>query len=207
MDDDLDQSGTDSGASNQPATLTKADIEAIVTAALHSQSETTDKRFRGFQALVDKKFGEFSAGIDALKTGLSPDGLEQYDEDSAKRQIEALQQQVQMLSQRKEHPDAVDFFQEVMAADTFEDQIALIEARLASQQQAQPEPSAEPTGTQTSPVPAVDANNPARGKKMGIESAAAQAQTGDMTDEVADAILAAAPQRGALSTLRKALGG
>jgi hypothetical protein len=201
---DLDSSVDDSGASAEaPSTsVDETAIEAMVSRAIgKALGSTLDKRFSGFQSMIDSKVSNLASAVEQLKTaGLSPEEQEQLEYDEQKGEIERLRTENAMLSLRKDHPDAVDFFVEAMSQGSLEDQIAFIEARLGKAVAAAVEDAIEEGGElDLSAVPVTDPNNPARKQKaLGAATAAGQ----PMTDVVADAILANAP-RGALRMLRR----
>lgn len=201
---DFDQSDETTGASDTPPASAGTDIEAILTRALSAQAEETDKRFKGFQSLVDRKLDGLSRSMaDQLKAaGLSPEQQEQLEEATTAKELEELRRYKAMQERRKEHPEAVDFFQEVMSLDSFEDQLAFIESRLGKAVAQEVEDAVEDAQSEAAEAVApVNANRPARAAKpMGV---AAALGSGEMSDEAADAILAAAgDQRGVLAKLR-----
>jgi hypothetical protein len=201
---DLDQSEDTIGASETPSESAESDIEAVLNRVLAAQSADTDKRFRGFQSLMDKKFGEQSKQmLDQLKAaGLSPEQQEQWDEAATSKELEELRRYKQMQEHRKAHPDAVDFFTEVMGLESFEDQLDFIESKLGKAVAQQVQEAVEDSESETVIAAPVDANNPARkAKPLGVAGALA---SGEMNDAAADAILAAAGgQKGVIARLRK----
>jgi hypothetical protein len=206
MTDTPEQSGDEAGASETPSENSNTDIEAVVSRLLASQNDALDKRLQGFQSLIDRKMTPLSQDLETLKAALSPETQEQYDQSRTEKELEELRRFKQVMESRKGHEDAVDFFMEAMGKDSFEEQIAFIEQRLGSKAPTQ-EPAQPSTEEAVSePVPAVDANNPSRsgGPRLGASAAVEQ---GGMDDRKADAILAAGNQKGALATLRRAIGG
>jgi hypothetical protein len=205
MTDNLDQSSDETGASATPPADSNTDIEAVVSRILADQNANLDKRLQGFQSLFDRKIGPLSSDIEALKAVLSPEVQEQYTQTQASKELEELRQYRQMMEARQGHEEAVDFFREAMSKESFEDQIAFIEARLGSKAPAQ-EATADDSASQTEePAPAVDVNNPSRGApRLGVGAVLAQP---GMDEQKADLILQAGNSKGALATLRKAMGG
>lgn len=204
---DLDQSEGTEGASATPSPDKSPDIETIVAKFVAAQNVETDKRFKGFQSLIDRKLGTLTQEFDAkLKTVLSPEEQAQLDQSSEAQELAELRQYKQVMEFRKEHPEAVDFFMEAMSQGSFEDQIAYIESKLgkAATQDLVDEAAADAMVSEGGPAPVVDANNPSRpSSRLGVAAALAQ---GEMNDAKADAILAASDERGALATLRKKMG-
>lgn len=195
---ELDQPGDAPDASVQTpvAQAQTPDLDAIV----QRFAEMTDKRFQGFQSMIDRKFGEVSRNFETkLKTvGLSPEEREQLESDSADEEIQRIRQENTLLKLRKDKPDAVDFFMEVMSAESLEDQLAIIESKLGAQAAAQVAESVAEATEKPAATPEVDRNNPPRSKELGLPSALAGAE---MTDELAETILKSG-SKGILHRLR-----
>jgi hypothetical protein len=200
---DLDPTADATEASEQPlGTGGEADIEAIVSRAVAKVLDTSlDKRFQGFQSVIDRKFNPLATAVEQLKTaGLTPEEQEQLNQDEQAREIERLRTENAMLSLRKDNPEAVDFFMEAMSKESLEDQIAYIASRLGRETATAVQEALEEEGAlDEAAVPVTDPNNPARKQKpLGANTAAGQ----QMSDAVADAILSTAP-KGALAMLRR----
>jgi len=205
MTDVLDQAAAAAGtdAEANPGGDNDAAIEAAVNQALEKAlASTFDKRFSGLATLIDTKIKPLATELAQLKTaGLTPEEQEQLEASAAQQEIERLRAENQILSLRKNHPDAVDFFMEAMGQASLEDQIAFIESRLGKAAATAVQEAVEEAVAEGSPaVPVTDPNNPPRKQKpLGNETAVA---SGQMSDAIADALLANAP-KGSLAALRK----
>jgi multidrug efflux pump subunit AcrB len=188
MADLNDQLVDEDGASDQPAApSTSPSLEEIVKAAVAELAPHLDKRFEGFQSLVDKKFGKLASEFQTAR--LSPEEQEQLAAESEDEEIEAMRRELELLRMKDQFPRGVARLMALSQSTSLEDQLALMEAledpqAAAQEAQAQAEAEGDPT-----PVPEVDRNNPQRPLKAGLEAALAQ---GEMTDDIADAILGAA---------------
>lgn len=184
MTEPIDQSGSGTGTSDQPSGEAQTpDIEALVSSAVTKALGGLDDRFAGFQSLIDKKISPLSQQMSQLKTALSPEEQEQLDADGEKAELAELRRRNALLELRKDHPKEVDFFMQVMDAETLDDQIAVIAKFLGPAVAAQVEEAAEEAADKT--VPEVDRNSPARSKP----ASALLAGHSEMTDEIAEAIL------------------
>jgi hypothetical protein len=198
---ELDQSANPAGAS-APAPSSSApapDLEAIVQRIVGEN----DKRFQGFQSMIDRKLGDVSRQFEAkLKTvGLPQEEREQLEAESEAEEVQRLLRENTLLKLRQDKPDAVDFFMKVMSADTLEDQLAVIEETLGAKAAAQVEQAVEDAQqgtTDTTATPEIDTHNPARTKGASIAGAL---QGQEMTDELAEAVLASG-SKGILHRLR-----
>lgn len=201
MADPNDQSGAGTTASDQPGgNSSSPDIEAIVTRAVAAALGEQDKRFQGFQSLIDRKFRDMSRQFKTA--GLSPEEREQLGEEEEGDELDMLRREVEILRSRDRFPRGADLLTKLSEAETLEDQLSLIEQAFnageittgEAAQAAQAAVAQEAASTDTTPVPEVDRNSPGRELKPGLASALS---SGGMTDEVADALLADAP-KGAL---------
>lgn len=187
MADQNDQSVQDSGASAEAPAANggTTDLETIM-AAIRGELDT---RFGGITTLIDKKVSPLAQELQQLKTAsLSPEELEQQQEQAGQAELENLRRENAMLKLKERFPNGVSFFDEVMSQESLEDQLALIEKRFGKGAAEKVAEAAEAAGADPS-TPAVDPNNPARESKPGLAAAFAGAE---MTEEMADQILAAA---------------
>lgn len=197
---DLDQSGNVSDPSAEaPVVTTQApDLDAIVQRIVGE----TDKRFQGFQSMMDRKLGDVTRQFESkLKTvGLSQEEREQLDSETEAQETQRLKQEIALLRLRKDKPDAVDFFMEVMGAESLEDQLAVIEQKLGAKAAAQVADQVANAPDGTPQAPEIDRNSPSRTKSAGMSSALEGGA--DMTDELAQTILESG-SKGILSRLRR----
>jgi len=199
-----DQSGTVTGASAQaPAgATTTPDTQAI--AAELVKALNLDARFSGITTLVQNKVAAIERQVNDLKTaGLSPEEQEQVADQERQRLIT----ENALLRIGRDRPRAVAAFEKIMGTSTLEEQLAAIESLLGPEAAAQVEQAAAtaadaaPNGAEApAALPSGNPNNPARttgGTLAGYNE-------GDpMTPEIAAAIFAAAPEKGALVKARE----
>lgn len=198
---ELDQSGaaTEASADAPSGTAQMPDLDAIVSRI----AAESDKRFQGFQSMIDRKLGDVTRQFDAkLKTvGLSQEEREQLEAETEAQEIQRLRQENTLLQLRKDKPDAVDFFMEVMSAESLENQLAIIEEHLGKKAAAQVEQAvneANEADNSSTETPEIDRNNPARQKGTSLAGAL---QGQEMTDELAETILKSG-SKGILHRLR-----
>jgi hypothetical protein len=148
---------------------------------------------------MDKKLSPVRTQIAKLeKALLTPEEVEQQEQQSASQELESLRLENQLLRLRADHPDAVDLITGAMGTQSLEDQIAFIESKLGKATIAKVEAAAD-AAAETPAQGETDPNNPGRAPKMGAQSAKFGAIE---SDEAADAVLAAYG-KGALASLRR----
>lgn len=196
MPETIDQTEVEeSGASAVSDEQSPPAPDAVLEAVMARLDKTLDKRFSGFQSIMDTKIGGLSSQFAQLqRQSLSPEEIAEQEQVDAKAENEKLRQENQLLRLRADHPDAVDLITGAMGTATLEEQVAFIESRLGKQAVKQIEEAVEADESADSgeSIP-----NPGSKPKMGAQSASF---AGEMTDEMADAVLANQP-RGALSRL------
>lgn len=198
MADPNDQSVEGTTASDQPGGNANApDLDAVVQKAVAAALEQTDKRFQGFQSLIDRKLSDVTRQFKTA--GLSPEEQEQLEADDN----EALRRELEIYRMREQFPQGADVLLKIAKAETLDDQLSLIEQALSAGKLSQGEATQAAqavveqdaqTGGNEAPVPEVDRNNPQRELTPGLQSAMA----GEMTEEKADAVLETFNQKGAL---------
>lgn len=177
-----DQSADAILASDQPDDGTTPDLEAIVQRAVAAALEQTDKRFQGFQSLMDKKLSDMSREFKTA--GLSPEQQAQLAEEAEADEVQAMRRELDLHRMRDKFPKGVERLMKLAGATSLEDQLTLMESLVDAQVAAQEaEAVIDDGGT---PVPEVDRNSPARPVTQGARSAV---ESGEMNDEIADAIL------------------
>jgi hypothetical protein len=196
MPDQPDQTEVEeSGASADSVEQSPPAPDAVLEAVMARLDKTLDKRFSGFQSIIDTKIGGLSSQFAQLqRQSLSPEEIAEQEQSDAKAENEKLRQENQLLRLRADHPDAVDLITGAMGTATLEEQVAFIESRLGKQAVKQIEEAVEADESADSgeSIP-----NPGTKPKMGAQSASF---AGEMTSEMADAVLANQP-RGALSRI------
>lgn len=150
---------------------------STITKAL---TEEFDKRFQGFQSLLDRRTSEFQSQLEELKTAdLSPEEQEQFRERELQKKMAQLERENTLLKMRKQFPEEVDLLEQFFGADSLEGQLDL----LSKFRKAQAEAEAQGAESTEQPTP-VDMNNPPRRQEPSLTDLA-----GQMTKELADKIL------------------
>jgi hypothetical protein len=134
---------------------------------------------------VDKKFAALSKEFKTAR--LSPEEQEQLEEESNEEDVDLMRRRLELYEMQEQFPRGVARMLKLSGAESLEDQLALMES-LEDPQAAAQAAEAIATGEGTESVPEVDPNNPSRPLKPGYASSIA---SGEMTDEIADAILGA----------------
>lgn len=182
-----DQSGA-STASDQPGAEGNApDLDAIVQRAVAAALEQTDKRFQGFQSLMDKKLEGISREFKTA--GLSPEQQAQLEEETEAEETERMRRELELYRMREQFPRGADRLLAIFRSSSLEDQLAILESLedpKAAAQAAETLEGETPSQGDETPVPEVDRNSPSRPLKQGARSAVA---SGEMNDEIANAIL------------------
>ena len=203
MSDPIDQPANDQATADSAQETPVAQPSATVTsteAVKNSlSSDELDKRFSGLLSAMDKKLTPFKTQIAKLERQLlTPEEVQEQDQQSASQELESLRLENQLLRLRGDHPDAVDLITGAMGTTSLEDQIAFIESKLGKATIAKVEAAVE-AAAETQATGETDPNNPGRAPKMGAQSAKFGAID---SDEAADAVLAGYG-KGALAGLRR----
>lgn len=179
-----DQSGA-STASDQPGATNGAtpDLEDLVTRVAAAVTSQFDQRFQGFQSVQDKKLSALSREFKTAR--LSPEEQAQLDEETNDDELARLRLENQIYRSREQFPRGADLLSKLTQAESIEDQLAIIEA-FASAAAPQAEAPEAPVADGEVLVPEVDRNSPGRPVKQGARSAI---ESGEMNEEIADAIL------------------
>ena len=197
MPDQPDQTDIEeAGASAADEAQSPPAPDPVLEAVMARLDKTLDKRFSGFQSLMDSKIGGLSTQFAQLqRQSLSPEEIAEQEQTDAKAENEKLRQENQLLRLRTDHAEAVDLITGAMGTATLEDQIAFIESRLGKQAVKQIEAAVEADESADSGESSIP--NPGTKPKMGAQSASF---AGEMSEEMADAVLSNQP-RGALARI------
>lgn len=186
-------SDTQDLTTDQPEATSEAanlDLSAIQTAIMAE----LDKRFQGFQGLLDRRTSEFQKELEELKTAdLSPEEQAQFQSSKEKERIARLERENELLKMRRNFPEEVDLLEDFFTKSSLEDQLML----LASFRKAQAASETPAEDDEEQPTP-VDKNNPARRQQISMADMA-----GEMTSELADKVLSTANERGIFARLRR----
>lgn len=182
----LDQSNSEGAPAETPAPENTFDLKAIQEAL----AQEFDKRFRGLQSMTDTKYRELQETVSQLRAAnLSPEEQEQLEIKQARERAAALERENALLRLRRDHPEEVDFMENWLKSESMQDQIQLLAGFRKAPVEAAP---VEETRPQSTPTPVSGNNTPRR-------ATPSVADTGvQMTDELADQILAGADQPGIL---------
>ena len=186
IDDELDQPGEGDASGNtppvQPAT---PDLEALVRGVIEQElGSKFDARIAGLQSVMDRNMAKLAR--DLRKSGLSPEEQQEALAQEESQETTKALRLAELIKRRKQAPEAVDFFIEMMEQEDLDGQLAYIQQQMkpvkpeAKQDIAPPVSGGAPANA---PVPDVDKNNPASKRSIAFESG------DDMNDEMADALL------------------
>jgi hypothetical protein len=183
-----DQSTDGTTASDQPGDpAANVDLAGIVQQAVKAALAEQDARFQGFQSLMDKKLASLSKEFKTAR--LSPEEQAQLEAESEEEDLDLMRRELELHRMRDKFPRGVQRLLALTGAESLEDQLALMESLEDPQAAAQAAEAIATAEANETPVPEVDPNNPARPLKAGFSSSVTG---GEMTDEMADAILGAA---------------
>ena len=153
-----------------------------------------DKRFQGFQGLLDRRTSEFQTALEELKTAdLSPEEQVQFQTSKAQTELERVKRENELLRMRREFPEEVDLLEDFFKKSSLEDQLNLLATFRKAQTESEPQGEEDPA----QPTP-VDKNNPSRRQAPSMSDLA-----GGMTDDLADQVLTSAGEKGLLARLRR----
>ena len=144
-----------------PAPAITPEIEALIAQRVQ---ELSDKRVGGLQSTFDKKLAEqdrkYREEIQRLRKAIPDfeDDEPEQDPELARR-IQDLERQNALLRAAQQYPKATPLYEQLMQFETTEEQIAFLEERLGTPEQAPPPPPPAPT-TDDVEVPDIDPNRP-----------------------------------------------
>lgn len=158
-----------------------------------------EKRFRGFQGLMDRRDEEFRTMLADLKNSdLTPEEREQAEAGKLQKEVEELRRRNEILARRKDHPEEVDLLEGFLQAGSLEEQIALLSNFRKASVPAVPEGVEPEAAAGGEPTP-VDMNNPARKTQPSLE-AAAERMNADLSRQILEA---SGKEKGILNRLRR----
>lgn len=186
--EDLLDTSTGGEGSNAPAPSVTPDLQEVLKSLLRDQLA---EQYSGLQSAQDKAIARLEKKIATMQAaGLTAEQQAEVEDAERQREETRIRQQADLLRFRKKFPKAVDLWLELMDAEDTEAQLALIEGLYGKQVAAQVVQAAEGAQApeaQTTPVPAVDRNNPAAGPR---DATASDALSGaELTDDSVDALL------------------
>lgn len=183
---------TDETKSGDQPESKELDLDALVE-RINADNE---KRFRGFQSLLDQRDAKFEAALEDLRNSdLTPEEQEEAKSAKLNREIEELRRRNEILSKRKDFPEETDLLEQFLEAGSLEDQLRLLSQFRKAQKPEVPESNQDEAAEGGEPTP-VDKNNPPR---KGQPEFGAQ-----MTKELSDQIMRTSGQdKGILSRLRR----
>lgn len=170
------------------------DLQAMLKQFQSELKADSDKRFQGFQGLLDRRDAEYRAMLEDLKTAdLEPEQQEQAKANKLQRERDEYKRQVEILSMRKDYPEEVDVLMQFLQGKTLPDQLELLrQFRKAAAPTAE---SSTEEHVEEQPTP-VDRNNAARKSSTLLDAAS------NMTKDKANTLLNQSNEPGFLSRLR-----
>ena len=180
------------------------DLDGLASKILENISGALDKRFQGFQSLLDRRDSEYRQMLeDSQNANLSPEEREEAQAQALRQERDGYKRRLELLELRKNYPDEVDLLDGLLQGKSLQEQLDLLSTfrKATESTESPPVEQAEGDEENVQPTP-VDRNNPKRRATPNISDAG-----GTMNAELADKVLNDADQPGALSRLRKALGG
>lgn len=180
------------GADQSPEPTNEApsvDLSPIQTALM----QEFDKRFAGFQSILDKRTSEFQRELAELKTAdMSPEEREQFAASEAQREVDALKRENELLKMRREFAEEVDLLETFFEKGSLREQLEL----LSQFRKAQAEVEAPGVEVEEQPTP-VDKNSPPRRSQVSLAELARE-----MDGDLADKLLGSSNEKGFLKKLR-----
>lgn len=139
-----------------------------------------DKRFQGFQGLLDRRDAEYRQMLeDAKLASLEPEEREQVQTSTLQRKLDDAQRKLEILQMRKDFPEEVDLLSSLLEGKSLQDQLTL----LASFRKAEAANESQGEDEAEQPTP-VDRNNPKRKTEFSLADAATK-----MNKELSEKIL------------------
>jgi hypothetical protein len=164
---------------DQPKENASFSLEEL-TAAMNAEF---DKRFQGFQSLLDRRTSEFQRELAELKTAdLSPEEQEQFETRKRDEEIAALRRENELLQMRREFPEEVDLLEDFFKKSSLQDQLELLSAFRKAQ--AEEAPSGD---TDAQPTP-VDKNSNPRKPTLTLSDVEGGNMTNDLADKVIESV-------------------
>lgn len=185
---ELELEGVDQSEESEEAPA--FDLEAFAK----SLTSDFDKRFSGFQSMLDQREDKFRKELEQLKTAnLTPEEQEQLQASSAQEELSRMKRENELLKMRRQFPEEVDLLEDFFGKTNLQEQLSLLSKFRKAQAEAESNDSPE-----EQPNTPVDKNNSPRKNEPSIAE-----MQGEMTPQLADKILSAGNEKGFLRRLRK----
>ena len=155
QDPSVPQSTEQDAPAATPAPTTD-EIRAMVEA---EAQRIVDARIPGLQSAYEKQLSQVRKELD--KARKDPDGYDANTSDQYRADLEKAQREAAALRAGRSFPDAFPVYEAMMAADTVEDQLQMLQDFVRGTPAAEPEQSgSNPTPVPEAPTPSIDQNNP-----------------------------------------------
>jgi len=178
-----DETNVPAQGEEAPATAPAFSSEQIAAIA-EAAAKAVDARIPGLMSVQDKKLDALVKKLD--ESTMDEDELEDRRLSETEQALAKAQRERDVLLAGQQHPNALPVFQEISAAETVDDQLAIIDKLLAGQQApAEEAQTATEETSETQQAAPVDLNNPP-GQGAGIPG-------GQMNADLANRILDSLP--------------
>lgn len=177
-----------------PVEGTEQPVQPDLDALVSKLTADLDKRFSGFQGLLDRRDSEYRQMLEDLKTAdLSPEEREQEQASRLKTELEQYKRKVEILNMRKDFPEEVDLLTALLEGQSLQDQLSLLAKFRKVEAAAKPQEG----DNEEQPTP-VDGNNAPRRSSLSLADAATK-----MNKELSEKILNDSNEPGILGRLRR----
>jgi hypothetical protein len=186
---------SDEPQGNDQPQAQSVDLDALIAKV----NEGFDKRFQGFQSLLDRRDSEYRQMLDDLKnTDLTPEERDAQQAQRLQQELDKAQRKIEILSMRKDHPEEVDLLEQFLNAQSLQDQLNLLANFRKAEAPQAPEGEQPKAAADGKPTP-VSGNNPARPSQPSLE-AAAERMNKDLASQIMNA---SGNDKGILARLRR----
>jgi hypothetical protein len=133
------------------------DSEAIRKMVEAEAQRIVDQRIPGLQSAYEKQLAKLRKDLKTAQSGEAYDYSSQEATDY-QRQLEQAQREAAMLRAGRQYPNAFPAYEAIMAAESAEEQLELLDQFLSPRQEQ--EQKAPPQAPTAPPTPPIDQNNP-----------------------------------------------
>jgi hypothetical protein len=140
-----------------PAETPAVDSEAIRQMVEAEAQRIVDERIPGLQSAYEKQLAQLRKKLESKDDPSS--GYDSFEANEYQKQLEQAQREAAMLRAGRQFPNAFPAYEAIMAADSAEEQMELLESFLSPKKQEATE-QAPPQAPAAPEAPPVDPNNP-----------------------------------------------
>jgi len=141
-------------AARPPVPVTAEEIQAMVSA---EAQRIVDSRIPGLQSAYEKQIASLRKELKKAQT--DPDGYVSTESSELTAQLAQARREADALRAGRSYPDAFPVYESLMAADSVEDQLDILQAFVRGTP-ATPQPAAPAAPAAETPAPPVDPNRP-----------------------------------------------